>query len=123
MSTLSEAVQENCTTRWRVANAWSCRRSDTKWWSTMPSSLAGMHQRWSSFTKGNTRNQCKFGVMLCRAMPLKGNLILGATRFHINRYGGNTMDELIEQSIILLQASVLASLFQKLRKIFASNRL
>jgi hypothetical protein len=61
--------------------------------------------------------------MLCRAMPLKGNLILGATRFHINRYGGNTMDELIEQSIILLQASVLASLFQKLRKIFASNRL
>jgi hypothetical protein len=49
--------------------------------------------------------------MVCRAMPLKRNLILGATRFHSNPYGGNTMDELFEPSIILLQASVLASLF------------
>ncbi len=57
----------------------------------------------SCINKGKSRQPYEFGVKVGVASTLQGNLIVGARAFHGNPYDGHTLQEQLEQAIILMQ--------------------
>ncbi|KRC02685.1 hypothetical protein ASE11_25000 [Hydrogenophaga sp. Root209] len=100
-----EALAETLNKAQRI-NAQSARRKAA---AGQPKLYAWHAPAVDCISNGKARTPYEFGVKVCIASTLHGNLIAGARAFHGNPYDGHTLAEQLEQATILMQDSATKS--------------